>query len=398
MIPGIDAEVGIKAYSTGFAGTGGCIRCERGDFVVSEVISEKAKSSIGLDDNYAVYRLSKDGIDTNHALADIFRKNGLRLRALGLKDASAQTEQFVCAAKKGPGVHEVKSGRYSLVRLGYTARPLSKGMMVGNRFRITVRGGNGKMGGFSEHSRILNFYGYQRFGSGRPVTHLIGRAMVQGDFGKAVSLLLSFSSPRDTGRNAEIRAELADPANYPRLAGRLPRGMDIEAAVLGGMVKHGDAKGALRAAPLQMRRFYVQAYQSYIFNLVLSGAFQAGEDLFAARDGDVCFDGAGVIGKYAGDKAQRLAVPLVGHSYYKKTRFGAYIAGVLEQEEVSPADFFIKEMQEAGGEGGFRQAAASCTGFAVSGSTASFTLSRGSFATILMREIIKPKDPIAAGF
>ena len=29
-------------------------------------------------------------------------------------------------------------------------------------------------GDFSEHNKILNFYGYQRFGSKRPVTHLIG--------------------------------------------------------------------------------------------------------------------------------------------------------------------------------------------------------------------------------
>ena len=41
---------------------------------------------------------------------------------------------------------------------------------------------------------ILNFYGYQRFGSKRPVTHLIGKAILQRDFKKAVELILSFTS------------------------------------------------------------------------------------------------------------------------------------------------------------------------------------------------------------
>ena len=43
---------------------------------------------------------------------------------------------------------------------------------------------------------------------------------------------------------------------------------------------------------------------------------------------------------------QRLALPFVGYSYYKKTRFDYQISKILKQEEITPKDFFIKEMQE----------------------------------------------------
>ncbi len=55
-------------------------------------------------------------------------------------------------------------------------------------------------------------------------------------------------------------------------------------------------------------------------------------------------------------------------------------------------------MQEVSSEGGFRQAAIHCSDYSSYDTTVEFSLSRGSFATILLREIMKPKDPIIAGF
>jgi len=95
---------------------------------------------------------------------------------------------------------------------------------------------------------------------------------------------------------------------------------------------------------------------------------------------------------------QRLALPFVGYSYYKKTRFDYQISKILKQEEITPKDFFVKEMQEVSSEGGFRQAAINCFDYLSHGNTVEFSLSRGMFATILLREIMKPEDPMIAGF
>ena len=398
MIPNLDSKVGISIYSTEFSGIGGKIRVEPEDFQVTELISQRAQNSINDQGGYAVYKLKKKKIDTNHALSDVFRKKGTRLKALGLKDASAITEQFVCSGNKGKTIENFSTNKYSLEKIGFVKKPLSKKDMISNHFKIKISDCSDDLSSFSEHTKILNFYGYQRFGSKRPVTHLIGKAILQRDFKKAVELILSFTSPYDSKENTEIREKLSDKENYKKYFDQVPYQMDIERIVLKEMIEHGDALRAIRSIQISLRRFYVQAYQSFLFNQSLSTAFSDGESLFEARPSDVCFDFHGVIGKYVKGMEQRLALPFVGYSYYKKTRFDYQISKILEQEEIAPKDFFIKEMQEVSSEGGFRQAAICCSDYLSNDTIVEFSLSRGSFATILLREIMKPEDPIIAGF
>ena len=331
MIPYLDSKIGISTYSTKFDGIGGKIRVNPEDFQVQERISPRIQDSIN-DDNdggYTVYKLRKRKIDTNHALSDIFRKKGIRLKALGLKDSYAVTEQFVCSGNKGNTVENISTEKYSLEKIGFVIKPLSKKDMISNHFKIKVSDGTEDLSSFKEYDKVLNFYGYQRFGSKRPVTHLIGKAIVQKDFSKAVDLILSFSSSYDSKENTEIREKLADKENYEKYLGKIPPQMDIERIVLKAMIEHsGDALHAIRSIPLSLRRFYIQAYQSFIFNQSLSLAFLDGEDMFSASLGDVCFDLNGTIGKYVQGLDQRLALPFVGYSYYKKTRFDYQISNI----------------------------------------------------------------------
>jgi tRNA pseudouridine13 synthase len=398
VIPDLDSQIGILVYSTTFSGLGGKIRVEPEDFEVSELISEKSTKSINEQHGYAVYKLKKRKIDTNHALSGIFRQKGIRLKSLGLKDASAVTEQFVCSGNKGKSIENFSSDKYSLECLGFVKKPLSKKDMIGNHFKLKISDCQNKLESFTEYDKILNFYGYQRFGSKRAVTHLIGKAILQQDFEKTVDLILSFTSSYDSKENTEIRQKLSDKANYRQYFDQVPLQMDIERIVLKEMIEHGEPIRAIRAIPVSLRRFYVQAYQSFIFNQSLSAAFLDGENLFEAQTGDVCFDHNGIIGKYVKGMDQNLALPFVGYSYYKKTRFDFQISKILQQEELSPKDFFIKEMQEASSEGGFRQAAIHCSDYSAHDNIVEFSLSRGSFATILLREIMKPQDPMIAGF
>ena len=126
MIPKIDYNIGILAYCTDFPGVGGRIKESPEDFEVSEEISEKTKKSIAEKGEYAVYKLKKKNIDTNHALSDIFRKKGLRLKSLGLKDSFATTEQYVCSNNKGRSIDSCSSSKYSLEKIGFVKKPLSK--------------------------------------------------------------------------------------------------------------------------------------------------------------------------------------------------------------------------------------------------------------------------------
>ena len=398
MIPKIDSEIGISTYTTDFSGCGGVIRKQKKDFNVSELITDKSSSSICSGSGFAVYKLQKNGIDTTHALGEIFKKHGIRLKSLGLKDAFAITEQFVFTTYKTDKHFEVNGQKYNLKKVGFTDKVLSKRDMIGNRFRIKIDGASNELGKFNEFNRILNFYGYQRFGSRRPVTHLIGRAIIKKNFADAVHLLLSFTSEYDSDQNTKLRKLMSDSSKYSEAIKIIPKNMDLEKIALKEMIEHDDPVRTLRAIPLSIRRFFIQSYQSYIFNHTLSNSLDAGEELFSPQSGDVCYNKNGELGKFENDPLQRLSIPFVGYSYYKKTRFHHYIDKILRNEEITHKDFFSKDMQEISTEGGFRNSSIKCDDYSIDDNIVSFSLSRGSFATIVLREIIKPETPLSSGF
>ena len=398
MIPKIDSEIGISVYSTNYKGCGGKIRQQKEDFLVSEILSENSVRTIKETDGYAVYKLKKQGIDTNHALGGIFKKTGVRLKALGLKDAHAITQQYVCSMKKSQKPLELSHSKYSLEHVGFSKKPITKKDMIGNHFVVKISEPTSDMTDFAEFDKILNFFGYQRFGSQRPVTHLIGKAILQRDFDSAIDFLLCFTSEYDSKENTELRQKLNDRKKFSQILDEVPPQMDLERTVVKELIEHNDSKKALHALPLQIRRFFIQAYQSFLFNKTLSMAKEYGEDLFNPTEGDVCFDKKNSLGKFTKGLDQFLSIPLVGYSYYKKTRFNYQISKILQDEQIQPKDFFIKEMQEVSSEGGFRNSAIICSDTSISNNQVEFTLSRGSFATMIMREIMKPENPILAGF
>ena len=95
-------------------------------------------------------------------------------------------------------------------------------------------------------------------------------------------------------------------------------------------------------------------------------------------------------------------IRLAGSSFQPgRGRFERITDALLEDDGTSPKDFYIKEMQELSQTGGFRQAPLWCIGFKFKKSPAlqvSFSLPKGSYATTLLRELMKPDDPIKAGF
>ncbi len=195
-----------------------------------------------------------------------------------------------------------------------------------------------------------------------------------------------------------MRKKLADESNYKKLLSEVPPQMDLERIAISEMIEHNDPLKAIKALPLSIRRFFVQAYQSFLFNKIVSLAFENGEDLFNPQEGDVCFDKNAILGKYIKGLEQNLSIPLVGYFYYKKTRFDYYTSKILDDEEINPKDFYLKEIQELSNEGGYRNSSITCSDHSINDNMISFSLSRGSFATIVLREIIKPEDPIRSGF
>jgi tRNA pseudouridine13 synthase len=207
----------------------------------------------------------------------------------------------------------------------------------------------------------------------------------------------------------------------------MPKGMDIERQLISQLVAGKGPIAALRAIPIQIRRLFVQAYQAHIFNRCLSKLIAQGEDVTTPKHGDLCFwmEGPFVFGKIkkfesftaaattsttataeaASPPTEMRMIPavrMVGYTFQPgKGRFEAATKELLLQDRIAAKDFYIKEMQELSQQGGFRQAPLCCKDFTwkqKNSPEVSFKLPKGSYATTLLRELIKPADPIKSGF
>ena len=260
-----------------------------------------------------------------------------------------------------------------------------------------------------------NYYGLQRFGSERLVTHLVGKAILERKFDKATEILLTYTTNYDSKFSREIREKLRDIKSNPNLIREIPPGMDIEKNLAKAILIGKDPISALRTIPISIRRLFVQAFQAFLFNKTLSIAIRDDFSLTIPEESDLCFDVFGddltfgkirkyEKGKPADSRIQRLPIiRLPGYSFQPgKNRFDKIIKEFMKQENINAKDFFIKEMQELSESGGFRQACYVCKNFKYKKEENSllvgFSVPKGSYATVLLRELIKPANPIESGF
>jgi len=415
-VPEIDFQAGMECYCTNFAGINGTIKENNEEFQVSEIIDYTFLkppyfSSVQNNEHkFPLYLLEKHNIDSNHAVIEIKKQSGLKLKIMGIKDAKAETSQYASCEQTKNLPKYIITNKTKLTLLGFLRTPLSKSVLIGNSFKIKIKTSDNNIHPFLlELNKIANFYGLQRFGSERMVTHLVGKALLERNYNKAIEYLLSYTSKYDSKFSKEIRERSRDPKNYHKLIQILPKGMDLERLILHTLVKGKDSVAVIRSIPINIRRLFVQAYQSYIFNKCLSNALLSNEDIQKCKDGDLCFEIEkplvfGRIRKFRegvdSNNDVAPAIRLVGYNYQPgKNRFDHLTKRILADENISPTAFYLKDLQELSLQMGFRQTSLFCSEFSYFGMLELlFKLPKGSYATTLLRELIKPLDPIKAGF
>ncbi|MDN5847602.1 MAG: tRNA pseudouridine(13) synthase TruD [Candidatus Nitrosocosmicus sp.] len=422
--PDIDKLAGIEYYTIEFDGIGGTIKKNTEDFHVQEIISNIFLNQISPDQTtsniFPVYEIRKKGIDSSHAVLTLRKKTGLDLKIVGIKDAKATTIQYASSGSTRKVIKNIDLGKIKLTLVGFSKKPIEKNNLVGNTFNIRiVEPKRDKLDNISQFlrdiNRLGNYYGLQRFGSERLVTHLVGKAILERKFDKATEILLTYTTKYDSKFSREIREKLRDIKGNPNLIHEIPPGMDIEKNLAQAILKGKDSISALRTIPINIRRLFVQAFQAYLFNKTLSIAIRNDFSLNVPEENDLCFDVFaddlifGKIRKYEKEKSmdsriQRLPIiRLPGYSFQPgKNRFDKIIKEFMKQENITAKDFFIKEMQELSESGGFRQACYVCKNFKYKREENSllvgFSVPKGSYATVLLRELIKPANPIESGF
>jgi tRNA pseudouridine13 synthase len=132
-----------------------------------------------------------------------------------------------------------------------------------------------------------NFFGIQRFGSIRPVNHLVGRALVEGDTERGVMTYIAKVFPDEPGDVKEVRQFVSDTYEFKEALKQMPVRLRYERAILNHLVKRpNDFDGALGALSMNLQKLFVHSFQSYLFNKMISSRIERGFPLDEAFDGD----------------------------------------------------------------------------------------------------------------
>ncbi|MEA1944874.1 MAG: tRNA pseudouridine(13) synthase TruD [Euryarchaeota archaeon] len=424
----IEHIAGIDSYLTKTSGISGIIRMNADDFRVTEVWDHEQS----MKGQYLIVKLTKKDWDTNHLIRELsrwFRVSRSRFGWAGTKDKRAITTQRLSIWDPDHAIEAMIPGVHipgiELEIIGRSKRKISLGDLHGNEFRIVIRGIDKTEEEVTESIENIsdelahaggmpNFYGIQRFGTIRPITHEVGRHIVSGDFENAVMVYLAKPFPED--RSSEVRRCLLDTRDFKAALSDFPDHLRYERAMLNHLVKHpDDYTGAVRVLPENLMKMFVHAYQSFIFNKILSFRIKGDIPLNQAIEGDV----ASFRGENGFPDASRTQIVTPANidginNLIRKKRawvahsligYGSILTSEIESKVISDLEidihelirgFEIAEMPELASRGGYRAivididpvfdvAAADDTVCVI----AEFFLPKGCYATSLLREYMK---------
>ena len=444
----IDVKLGMEVYASKGRGIGGRLRSKPEDFIVEEILLDGSRASVRLREGecevsgrgrYLICILIKRRWDTLKAVEEIARRINVSpemISIAGIKDSRALTAQHISIGAVSPERVKFKIRDAHLIPIRYADEKISPHILFGNQFDITVREIRYAptetrrmiseiLSEISELGGIPNFFGHQRFGTVRPITHLVGKFMLKGRFEDAVMLFLSEKGMHESRWAREAREMLRETRDFKSALKIFPRRLLYERLMLRYLSKYPrDFLGALSTLPVKLKKLFIQAYQSYLFNRFLSERMKRGIPLDSPEVGDyaveigskglpigrfmrVKLENIDTIASRIREGSMALALPVIGFDQELSEGVqGEIEREILEQEGVKPQDFKFEVLPGLSMHGGLRRMLVPVIDMKfmvedVDDGTAAnfkFTLYRGSYATVLLREFMKPKDPASSGF
>ena len=406
----------MLAYVSKEPGIGGTIKNRLEDFLVEEVMQDgavlklnKKVSKPSQPGDFTHFVLQKKGWNTVQALHEL----GVRLNCgpkrfgyAGTKDRRAITTQLCSAWQVSPEQLKALKLRDLQINGAWGAkRGVELGGLSGNLFTITVRGAKPRSS--ARVKAILkglkgvfpNYFGDQRFGSGRANTHIIGKLIVRGDLESAAWNYLTYSEGEENPEARAARERLAKERDYVEAIEYFPQHLKYERSMLRHLAQFkNDYGGAIQSLPHGVSLMFVHAYQSQIFNELLNSRIvkggtkaQKGDWICPAGDSGFPEVGNAKRAAKAGEKGF-LCLPLIG---YETEGLSEPEEAILRRESLTPKSFLLKSLPSLSARGGLRSAFAPLKkfGFSQKGGVATFKflLQSGAYATSALREFLDAK-------
>jgi tRNA pseudouridine13 synthase len=228
---------------------------------------------------FTLYRLTKRGLGTLEAVEAVCHRwnlAGRRVSYGGLKDRHALTVQYLTILQ-GPE-RPLREASFELEPIGRLPHPYGPQHFAGNRFLLVVRDFHQDHAALAQAALqripcdgLPNYFDDQRFGSVGLSGQFIGQAWLRGDHEQALRLALAEPNPFDRSAVKAQKAIMRDCwGRWSEAKTRLER--SSTRSIVTYLVDHPrDYRGAFARLKRELRTLYFSAFQSHLWNLILSG-------------------------------------------------------------------------------------------------------------------------------
>ena len=386
-------------------GIGGIYKQTAEDFQVNEIPLYPCSG----EGEHIYLWIEKSGITTLNLLSQLAKGLKIKERDLGyagLKDARALTRQMISVPfSQLDQIGKLNLNNAKILQINRHGNKLRLGHLSGNHFTITVRETDSEA--LPRAKRILeqlqkrgvpNLFGEQRYGILGNSAQL-GQLLLQKKFPE---FCREFLGDPQLIRNRDWKeaAEQYRQGHIQVAFDKLPGGMDDERRLLQILLKGKSHRTAVYSLPKKLLRLFLSAAQSQFFDQLLQ---QRLPDLDRLIDGDVAVkhvNGACFRVEHAATEQPRAdnfeispSAPLFGSNVMLATGIpGRMELSLLEAGRLTPGSWKLGDGLTMSGERRPLRVPLNNSEIINSGEnfiTFSFSLPKGSYATSVLRELIK---------
>ncbi len=418
----MEKDIGIEVFVTKAKGIGGKIKKEPEDFIVEEVSIYPPPSN----GRYVIARVKARNWEMNRLIEKLAHNLKISPNSIGyagIKDKRAITTQLMSFPVSTEKLRNLSIPDVEIDILYKSSRPVYSGKLIGNRFHIVIRdveAGEKEvkeiMREIEELAFMPNFFGIQRFGIARPITHLVGKYILKNDFERAVMTYVAHPLKGEDEESYEARKFLEETKDFEEALKIYPKKLVFERRIIEHLASHpNEWKEALLKLPRNLVRIFLHAYQSYLFNKILSERIRRGLPINEAIEGDIVilWEKEMVIQSDEGIKVSKSNIEKINRQIKKEKCFpSAAIYGydllkaggemgeieeeIANREGINEEEFKMPHMPEFACRGMRRIIAVPLKNikwrFDGKNLYLSFFLPKGCYATSLLREIMKAEN------
>ena len=246
---GPERAIGLEVFYTDGDGAGGVLKRSIDDFVVKEVSIFPSKDE---DGKYTIATVTSRNWETNRLVRVLARSLGVsrnRITFAGTKDKRGVTTQLMSFEATVEEVRGISIKDVEITDVYASRKHIVIGDLIGNSFQVWVRGCRlrdealeTEIDSTVDQLDLIrgfpNFFGVQRFGSLRPITHIVGRHIVHGEFESACLAYVGRPEEGESAQTREARSYIDRTKDFEGALLLFPKVLTFERTIVGYLARN----------------------------------------------------------------------------------------------------------------------------------------------------------------